>query len=409
MQILTQIAPEPPNDREWAQLVDEADAEPDRVTVCSWNILCDRAATPMMYGYTPSGALSWDHRRGIILDELTNRDADIISLQEIDMENYNEYFRPNLASEDYKGLFWPKSRANTMGEKESNRVDGCAIFYKNSKYILLDKQVISFSAIAIKRPDMRGEPDVYNRIMPKDHIAVVAFLENRITGSRLIVVNTHLAWEGHFADVKVAQVAILLSELQQMAEGYAKWPPCKDKELFRFAKEDRPDGETEVQPEPGPSMKYDSPTQIPLIVCGDFNSTVNSGVYDLLTQGSLSSSHPEIQGYKYGDLTRSGASHPFSLKSAYTNISNWPFTNWTPDFREVIDYVWYSTNSLQVTGLLGEVDPDYMRKVPGFPNWHFPSDHLPLLAEFQVKGRKERKQVEADFGPSSRRGDRDRS
>ena len=53
--------------------------------------------------------------------------------------------------------------------------------------------------------------------------------------------------------------------------------------------------------------------------------------------------------------------------------------------------------------MLGEVDPEYMRRQPGFPNWHFPSDHLALLAEFQVKERKERKQVEADFGPSSRR------
>ena len=105
---------------------------------------------------------------------------------------------------------------------------------------------------------------------------------------------------------------------------------------------------------------------------------------------------------KYGDFTRNGMNHPFSLKSAYSNIGEWPFTNYTPDFREVIDYVWYSTNALQVTALLGEIDPEYMRRVPGFPNWHFPSDHLALWAEFQVKGRKERKQVEADFGPSRR-------
>ena len=53
-------------------------------------------------------------------------------------------------------------------------------------------------------------------------------------------------------------------------------------------------------------------------------------------------------------------------------------------------------------------DPEewfYLLRVPGFPNWHFPSDHLALLAEFVVKGRKEKKIVEADFGPQR---DRDR-
>ncbi|KAK5685909.1 Glucose-repressible alcohol dehydrogenase transcriptional effector [Elasticomyces elasticus] len=399
--------PAPPMDREWIQLIDDPDAEHEKFTIHSWNTLCDRAATQAQYGYTPSQALSWDHRRGTILDELTNRNADILTLQEIDIENYNEYFRPNLAQEDYKGIFWPKSRAQTMGDKESKIVDGCAIFYKNKKFILLDKQLIVFSREALQRPDMKGEHDVYNRVMPRDHIAVVALLENRVTGSRLIVVNTHLAWEGWFADVKVFQVGILLDQIGKLAETYAKWPPCKDKELFKFANEDRADGLPEARVEPGPSLKYDSALQIPLVICGDFNSMANSGVHDLITTGSLPPTHPDLGTQKYGDFTRVGMSHPFSLKSAYANIPSWPWTNYTPDFREVIDYAWYSTNSLQVSALLGEVDPEYMRTVPGFPNWQHPSDHLALYVEFQVKGRKEaRKAVEADFGPSSRQGSR---
>ena len=139
-----------------------------------------------MYGYTPSEALAWQRRRDMIYDELTGRNADIMCLQEIDIENYNEFFRPSLAAEDYKGIFWPKSRALTMAEKEAKVVDGCAIFYKHSKYILLDKQCINYSREAISRADMKGEHDVYNRVMPRDHVAVVAFLENRTTGSRLI-------------------------------------------------------------------------------------------------------------------------------------------------------------------------------------------------------------------------------
>lgn len=138
-------------------------------------------------------------------------------------------------------------------------------------------------------------------------------------------------------------------------------------------------------------MEYATGTQIPLVVCGDLNAMTDSGVYDLLAHGSIPGSHSDLQGRTYGDFTRQGMSHPFKLRSAYGNIGELRFTNYTPNFTEVIDYIWYSTTTLQVTGLLGEVDKEYLLRVPGFPNYHFPSDHLALLAEFVVKGRKEKR------------------
>jgi len=77
--------------------------------------------------------LSWDRRKELILEELRARDADFVCLQEIDQESYSDYFRAQLAHNDYKGVFWPKSRARTMAEREAKFVDGCATFYKNSK------------------------------------------------------------------------------------------------------------------------------------------------------------------------------------------------------------------------------------------------------------------------------------
>lgn len=72
----------------------------------------------------------------------------------------------------------------------------------------------------------------------------------------------------------------------------------------------------------------------------------------------------------------------------------------------MIDYIFYSAPTIAVEQLLGQVDPEYLERVPGFPNWHFPSDHLALLAKFIVKDRKEvRKAIErgeVDFGGSSR-------
>lgn len=380
--------------------------------VLSYNALCHKYATVSQYGYLPSGALAWDWRKNKVLEELRERDADILCLQEIDSHSYNEYFRSELAYNDYRGVFWPKGRARTMSEKDAKIVDGCAIFYKGSKYILLDKQLIDIASIAINRPDMKSQPDMFNRVMPKDHIAVICFLESRLTGSRLIVVNTHLEWSASFADVKIIQTAIILEYLSKAAEKYARWPACKDKKNYGLSGEEtngQSDAPQDPPQEPAPSMEYSSSTQIPLIVCGDLNSLRDSAVYDLLEKGSIDKDHPELAGYHYGNFTRDGIQHPFSLRSSYSHLNGTPnelpFTNYTPGFVGVIDYIWYSNNALEATKLLGPVNPEYLSRVPAFPTWYYPSDHLSLAAEFAVKGtaRKEKKIVEPDFGPSSRR------
>lgn len=285
-----------------------------------------------------------------------------------------------------------------MGDKEGRLVDGCATFWRNSKYILLDKQTIDYGRMAINRPDMKGETDIFNRVMTRDDIATVTFLENRATGSRQIVANTHVFWNPAFPDVKIVQVAILLEHIKRSSEQWTNHPPLKDKEMFKYASGENDTNGDVPRKVPAPSQKYNSGTEIPLIVCGDFNSTPDSGVYDLLAHGSLSSLHNDMVGRKYGNFTKEGMTHPFSLKSSYAGIGELEFTNYTTNFAGVLDYIWYSTNNLQVLGLLGNIDKNFISRVPGFPHIYQPSDHIALQAEYAVKGRKEKKVVEADFG-----------
>ncbi|KAI9707475.1 MAG: Glucose-repressible alcohol dehydrogenase transcriptional effector [Candelina mexicana] len=400
----------PPSQRDWIVLDDtpapSSGPEPEKFSALTYNILCDKYATQSQYAYTPVQALSWTYRKELIVQEILEQDADFVCMQEVDMDSFYEHFSSALARKGYKGVFWPKTRARTMVDKEAKLVDGCGTFYKGSKFILLDKQVIDFANIAINRPDMKGEHDIFNRVMPRDDIAVASLFENRLTGSRVMVVNAHVFWNPAFKDVKLIQVAILMDQLSNFAEKCARTGPCKNKVAFRLSDpdaEDNADSSDEPPLEPGPSLEYSHGSQIPLVICGDLNSTPDSGVYDLLAHGSLPSNHSDLASRSYGDFTRDGMTHPFSLKSSYSNVGELSFTNYTPGFTGVIDYIWYSTNALQATGLLGEVDKDYLQRVPGFPNYHFPSDHLSLMAEFMVKGRKEKKVVEADFGPQRER------
>lgn len=390
----------PPPDRDWVILDETAssgNSPAEKITVLSYNTLCDSSATQSHYGYAPSRVLSWEFRRELILDELRSHSSDIVCLQEVDQGSYNNFYREQLAYSDYKGVYWPRGRAMGMQEEDAKSVDGCAIFFKGSKYILLDKQLINFGQTAVRRPDAKGQDDIYNRLWQKDHIAVVVFLENRQTGARFMVVNAHLYWDPAFKDVKLIQTAILMEEITKLSDGYAKWPACTDKTAFRFS-EAESGSENAPVVEPAPSMEYAKGDQIPLLMCGDFNSNPGSAAYNLIANGHLPESHPDLEKRLYGNLSRIGMTHPFKLKSAYGSIGELSFTNYTPDFIDILDYVWYSSNTLHVSALLGEVDKEYLRRVPGFPNFHFPSDHIALFAEFTVKGKKG-KVVEADFGP----------
>ena len=53
--------------------------------------------------------------------------------QEVETEQFNLLFRPELKALGYEGIFSPKSRAKTMNEEDRKYVDGCAIFWKSEK------------------------------------------------------------------------------------------------------------------------------------------------------------------------------------------------------------------------------------------------------------------------------------
>lgn len=351
-----------------------------------------------MYGYVPERVLDWNYRRQLILDEIQELDADFVCLQELDKHSYDEFFRSALSVKGYKGFYGQKSRAETLGEN-AKYVDGCGTFWKDKKYVNLHQEHIVLGRKAIARPGAKASADMLNRVWQRDDISTVCLFENRVSGTRIIVVNSHLFWNPAFKDVKLIQAAVLMEELTKLSKKYAEWPSVKNKQVFRFS-----DEESEPLPEPGPSMVYKSGIQIPMVICGDFNSSAGSALYDLFTKRTLAADHEDLSGRNYGSFSSDGMAHQFTIKSAYKDIDEqMAFTNYTPNFTATLDYIWFSSNSLSVIGLHGEIDQEYLKKVPGFPNFHFPSDHLALMAEFKVEKLKQIEEVKADFGPGSKR------
>ncbi|KAF6763344.1 glucose-repressible alcohol dehydrogenase transcriptional effector [Ephemerocybe angulata] len=384
----------PPPQRQWKNLLSAAErealtADPNAETfsILSFNILCERYATEKLYGYTPNWALAWAYRRNNITKEVLAHDTDVVCLQEVDIAQYEDYFVKTLGEHGYSGVYWPKSRAKMIQDEETRRaVDGCATFYKTSKFQLVEKQLVEFSSVAMQRTDFKKTDDMFNRVLGKDHIAVVSLLEEIHTGTRFIVANAHIHWDPAFSDVKLVQSALLVDEVEKAANNFAKYPPRPPASATSGSNND-PDAKPERPP-----PHYSDGTKIPVIICGDYNSVPSSGLYEYMSTGHLAPNHGDFLGHTYGKYTSEGLKHRLNLKSAYStpgaggglNGDN-HITNFTPGFKGEIDYMWFSAGNLGVNSVLEQLDQRYLDKCVGFPNAHFPSDHVALACEFRVK------------------------
>ena len=248
----------------------------------------------------------------------------------------------------------------------------------------------------MQRQDFKKTDDMFNRVLGKDHIAVVCLMEDKQTRTRFIIANAHIHWDPAYCDVKLVQVALLVDEIEKIANNFAKYPPPPTQHPTPASATDRADsagtpaGDTSTSPTQRSASSRPPPTysdgyKIPLIICGDFNSVPTSGVYEFLSTGSLPANHPDFLSHTYGRYTAEGLRHRLGLKNAYTapGAGDFPLTNYTPGFQGMIDHVWYSGANLSVNGVLGEVDKGYLEKVVGFPNVHFPSEYVSLSFKFR--------------------------
>ncbi|XP_034397193.1 LOW QUALITY PROTEIN: CCR4-NOT transcription complex subunit 6-like [Cyclopterus lumpus] len=347
---------------------------------CAYNVLCDKYATRQLYGYCPSWALNWEYRKKGIMEEITGCDADIISLQEVETEQYYAMFLDTLKERGYDGYFCPKSRAKLVSEQERKHVDGCAVFFKTERFTLVQKHTVEFNQVALANSE--GSEVMLNRVMTKDNIGVAVLLEvNKEMFSDgvkppqerqlILVANAHMHWDPEYSDVKLVQTMMFLSELKSIAErasgSVATGSPASD------------------------------PSSIPIVLCADLNSLPDSGVVEYLSNGGVAENHKDFKELRYNDCLTNfscngkngnsdgSVTHSFQLKSAYdSNLML--YTNYTYDFKGVIDYIFFSRTHMSVLGLMGPLDSDWLvdNNITGCPHPHIPSDHFSLLAQLEL-------------------------
>eukprot|EP01083_Nonionella_stella_P090701 253415_1 len=318
----------------------------------SYNILADIYATQQMYPYCPMWVLSWNYRRGIILREIFRYDCDIVCLQEVQQNHFDDFFVPELAKKGYEGLYKRKTR-DAVGD-DPKCIDGCCIFYKKERFAVMEQYAIEFNEAAKGSfENMPGDWRSKLRRLSKGNVALVCVLEElRSEGNlgrnrrkrRLCVANTHIFWDPAYADVKLWQTWILLQELQKMVLG----------------------------------------RDLPLVICGDFNSTSDSAVYEMLSTERLRDDHPVLTQDKLGIFVHGELTHNLPLVSAYGTVfgEEPKYTNYTMHFADCLDYIFYSKNHLTVIGVV-DIDAEELVKEHGaLPSERYASDHIAMIAEF---------------------------
>jgi CCR4-NOT transcription complex subunit 6 len=183
------------------------------------------------------------------------------------------------------------------------------------------------------------------------------FIQNARTPTRdvnqVCIANTHLYSNKDFPDVKLWQSWQLLQELESFIIGRG--------------------------------------SNLPLIICGDFNSTPDTAVYDLMMRQSVHPGHPDVN-FTGDDVPNvlpdpMNITHSFQLGSVYQTVMGeepWT-TNYTENFKGVLDYIWYSAQNLVPLAVAPvPTEEQLTRYGQALPSTQLSSDHIMLISDLQI-------------------------
>ncbi|KAL6068414.1 Nocturnin [Balamuthia mandrillaris] len=242
----------------------------DTVKVLTYNVLAEIYCSQALGTGSPAHAL-WPYRAGLLQQQLELLNPDIICLQEVD--HFRDFFWPMLLRKGYDGAFLPR----TGGKR-----DGCATFWKKSKWQLVRKVELFLNDVA----KYEGVASIRSRT---DNVALGVVLipspcvpssrkektgeeeeqeEQEIKeGEGLLVVNTHLYWDPRKEDVKLLQLHHIVKSIEDILHG---------------RKKNRGRGGVNLCSALGTRSESSK-----VILCGDFNSLPGSVVYNYATRGRL--------------------------------------------------------------------------------------------------------------------------
>merc|ERR1712050_407681 len=157
--------------------------------------------------------------------EIMDAAPDVGCLQEIQADHYENHVYAAMSDAGFEGVYKQKTR-QSMGL--AGKVDGCALFWKRSKFHLVESYSIEFNEVAQRQATQvlglnprSEEGSAFLNRLSKDNVAQLVVLEFIQSAGRpnreinqVCIANTHLYSNKDFPDVKLWQTWQLLQELE---------------------------------------------------------------------------------------------------------------------------------------------------------------------------------------------------
>ncbi|XP_002731525.1 nocturnin-like [Saccoglossus kowalevskii] len=180
------------------------------IRIMQWNVLADALCQSRDdFIRSPPDSLLWQTRKFRSLEEILTYDPDIICLEEVD--HYHDFYNPMLQSIGYQGTFKPKPDSPCVYCLDHNGPDGCALFYKQDKFDMIDGITPNLTI-----------PDVTKGSRTTNQVAIIYTLRCRkksFEGKSLVVGVTHLKAKNGWQELRHAQGKILLEHLNKQSRG----------------------------------------------------------------------------------------------------------------------------------------------------------------------------------------------
>uniref|UniRef100_A0A6B2L710 Endonuclease/exonuclease/phosphatase domain-containing protein n=1 Tax=Arcella intermedia TaxID=1963864 RepID=A0A6B2L710_9EUKA len=375
-----------------------------------WNILADCLAKQEN---TEPQYIDWSHRCPLILNRLKAEDADFICLQEVD--HYGDVLEPFLNKLGY------------LGVNCRRKVDDVAIFWKRNKFLLVKKE----------DKKLAGEYGVsknYVQCAIFAHFQSIEHPENEF-----VLVVTHLKAGIGYYPVRISQAAMMMDHLKIFTEENPNIPAVLVGDFNDF-----PSGDVyKFLLNGNVSTKFSGSRRSSTFSCFlqyllskkfwemsllTFLMGLILYMFFTFSTTSIVISFTPLLLYVYGRMMKmcyyykkKQFKHSFQLRSAYSHykdlktnqnslkgnyfllnafippqqLVDGPYTCYIKKlcfhWKVTIDYIWYTSNHLQVTHLMKM--PEENELVDYLPSKHYPSDHLPIRAQFKFLPQDTQQQI----------------
>ncbi|XP_022919250.2 2',5'-phosphodiesterase 12 [Onthophagus taurus] len=333
---------------EYRHVFTENKCKNDEFRIVTYNILadlyCDSVFTrTVLHPYCPPYALNIDYRKQLIIKELLGYNSDIICLQEVDKKVYNY---------DLTSLFSMLNYGSVFSLKGNSVAEGLACFYDKSRFeflesssIILAEQLEKLQIFFNIAEKVAQNERLLKRILQRTTALQIVVLKSIETGNIVLIGNTHLYFHPDSDHIRLIQGALCIQYIQFM---YAKLKERFGEELIN------------------------------IVFCGDFNSIPQCGIYQLYTTGFVPEDFIDFKSNEDEAITGLDLKQPFSLASACGTPA---YTNFTKDFQDCLDYIYYDTRKLSVVKSIPLPTKEELTQNVALPSIVFPSDHLPLIAD----------------------------